>query len=68
MRGYKPGRFSFNVKGGRCEACHGDGIIKLKCSSFQMSMYLVKCAMVQDITERHWKSVIKGKIFLMYLI
>ena len=28
MRGYKPGRFSFNIKGGRCEACHGDGIIK----------------------------------------
>lgn len=28
MRGYKPGRFSFNVKGGRCEACAGDGIIK----------------------------------------
>ncbi len=28
MRGYKPGRFSFNVKGGRCEACTGDGIIK----------------------------------------
>lgn len=30
MRGYKPGRFSFNVKGGRCEACHGDGIIKIE--------------------------------------
>ncbi len=29
MRGYKPGRFSFNVKGGRCEACQGDGIIKI---------------------------------------
>ena len=29
-RGYKPGRFSFNVKGGRCEACHGDGIIKIE--------------------------------------
>ncbi|MCD6594127.1 excinuclease ABC subunit UvrA [bacterium] len=29
-RGYKPGRFSFNVKGGRCEACHGDGMIKLE--------------------------------------
>ena len=30
MRGYKPGRFSFNMKGGRCEACHGDGIIKIE--------------------------------------
>ncbi|MDI6724803.1 MAG: excinuclease ABC subunit UvrA [Methanobacterium sp.] len=29
-RGYKPGRFSFNVKGGRCEACNGDGIIKIE--------------------------------------
>ncbi len=30
MRGYMPGRFSFNVKGGRCEACKGDGIIKIE--------------------------------------
>jgi excinuclease ABC subunit A len=30
MRGYKPGRFSFNVKGGRCESCEGDGIIKIE--------------------------------------
>ena len=30
MRGYKPGRYSFNVKGGRCEACSGDGIIKIE--------------------------------------
>jgi excinuclease ABC subunit A len=30
LRGYKPGRFSFNVKGGRCEACHGDGILKIE--------------------------------------
>ncbi|MCL5780600.1 MAG: excinuclease ABC subunit UvrA [Firmicutes bacterium] len=30
VRGYKPGRFSFNVKGGRCEACQGDGIIKIE--------------------------------------
>ncbi|MFV1599923.1 MULTISPECIES: excinuclease ABC subunit UvrA [unclassified Phaeobacter] len=29
-RGYKPGRFSFNVKGGRCEACQGDGVIKIE--------------------------------------
>ena len=30
IRGYKPGRFSFNVKGGRCEACKGDGVIKIE--------------------------------------
>ncbi len=30
MRGYKPGRFSFNIKGGRCEACKGDGIVKIE--------------------------------------
>lgn len=30
LRGYKPGRFSFNVKGGRCEACKGDGLLKIE--------------------------------------
>ena len=38
MRGYKPGRFSFNVRGGRCEACRGDGILKIE--SFSSDVYV----------------------------
>jgi len=40
MRGYKPGRYSFNVKGGRCEACQGEGIIKIE-MHFLPEVYVV---------------------------
>ena len=39
IRGYKPGRFSFNVKGGRCEACEGVGLIKIE-MHFMADMYI----------------------------
>jgi len=45
LRGYKPGRFSFNVKGGRCESCQGDGIIKIE-MHFLADVY-VKCEVCQ---------------------
>ncbi len=61
MRGYKPGRFSFNVKGGRCEACQGDGIKKIE-MHFLPDVY-VECEVChgQRFNEQTLDVEFKGK-------
>ena len=59
MRGYQPGRFSFNVKGGRCEACQGDGLVRIE-MNFLPDVY-VECSEChgqrynQSTLEVHYK-------------
>ena len=61
MRGYKPGRFSFNVKGGRCEACGGDGIKKIE-MHFLPDVY-VECEICKGkrFTDQTLEVEFKGK-------
>lgn len=53
-KGYSKGRFSFNVKGGRCEACSGDGIIKIEMHFYRMCMCPARSAAANVTTGKHW--------------
>ena len=55
-RGYGPGRFSFNTKGGRCEACCGDGLVKI-----EMCTFPARSAAASAITARRWRSATRAK-------
>lgn len=66
IRGYKKGRFSFNVKGGRCEACRGDGIIKIEMHFYLMFMCRVKFVTANATTPKHWKFIIKERILRIF--
>ena len=54
-RGYKPGRFSFNVKGGRCEACQGDGMKRIEMNFLPMCMSPATCAGASVTTRKRYR-------------
>ena len=55
MRGYGPGRFSFNVKGGRCEACEATASCRSKCTFCRTCMCPARCARAPATTAKRWK-------------
>ena len=60
-RGYKKGRFSFNVKGGRCEACSGDALSRLRCTFYRMCTSPARCAAGKRYNRETLEVKYKGK-------
>ena len=61
VRGYQPGRFSFNVKGGRCENCKGDGIIKIEMQFLPGRLRRrARCARASATAARRWRSTTRA--------
>ncbi len=63
MRGYGPGRFSFNVKGGRCEACEGDGIIRIEMHSHRTCTLPAKSAAASVTIATPWRFSTRARAF-----
>ncbi len=59
-RGYRPGRFSFNVKGGRCEACQGDGLKRIEMNSSPTFTSPATFAAAAATTPRPWPCATKA--------
>ncbi|MFQ8928386.1 MAG: excinuclease ABC subunit UvrA [Evtepia gabavorous] len=60
-RGYGPGRFSFNVKGGRCESCAGDGLLKIEMHFLPIFTFPARSARENATTGRPWRSSTREK-------
>ena len=61
VRGYGPGRFSFNVKGGRCESCKGDGTLKIEMNFLARRLRSLRVCHGAATTGRHWRSVTRTR-------